>query len=407
MKNIHVYCYKLSRKKQFYLIVFLFLASVFLVAQTPEMVSIPSGSFVMGADSLNLPEHPVTLSQEYFLGKYEVTVSEYTQMLNFALSQNELLIIPNTSIMNSTGNQQELLDFDSNECQIDFSGTSFSEQLGTELLPVVEVTWYGAAFYCNMLSRMNNNVELYDIANWSCDPYEDIGFRLPTEAEWEFAARYNDGRIYPWGNEFPDSTRANCFGLGPGGLTEIGNYSPAGDSFLGLCDMSGNVWEWCNDWFADYSLQPQIDPVGPDIGIRKVIRGAGWMCTVDQLPAACRSRNYQDHSYYDFGFRISFLPVQTSVPPDLELLQQSLVYPNPWRISSGVNIKFSLPARTIKRVEIFNMKGQKVRTLHSQYNTIRWDGKDLDSKKVRSGIYLYKIVSNCGKIVHSKLLILK
>ena len=395
------------KKKHFYLTVFLFLVSVFLVAQIPEMISIPSGSFVMGADSLNLPEHLVTLSQEYFLGKYEVTVSEYTDMLNYALSQNELLIISNISIMNSIGSQQELLDFDSNECQIDFSGTHFYELPGTELLPVVEVTWYGAAFYCNLLSRMNNNTEMYNLENWSCDPYEDIGFRLPTEAEWEFAARYNDGRIYPWGNEYPDSTRANCFGLGPGGLTEIGNYSPAGDSFLGLCDMSGNVWEWCNDWFADYSLQPQIDPIGPDIGIRKVIRGAGWMNPVSQLPAACRSRNYQDHSYYDFGFRISFLPMQTCSSPDLEPNSQSLIYPNPWRISSGVYIKFSLPERIIKSVEIFNLKGQKVRTLQSQFNTIRWDGKDSNGKQVRPGIYLYKIVSNCSKIIHSKLLILK
>jgi len=79
----------------------------------------------------------------------------------------------------------------------------------------------------------------------------------------------------------------------------------------------------------------------------------------------------------------------------------------PWWISSGNNIKFSLQARTIKRVEIFNMKGQKVRTLRSQFNSICWEGKDSDAKQVRPGIYLYKIVSNCGKIVHSKLLILK
>ena len=121
----------------------------------------------------------------------------------------------------------------------------------------------------------------------------------------------------------------------------------------------------------------------------------------------CRQIDMNEYFFDPLGFRISFLPEQTSASPNFELYQQSLIYPNPWRISSGVNIKFSLPARIIKRVEIFNMKGQKVRTLRSQFNSFLWDGNDSNGKQVRPGIYLYKIVSNYGKIVHSKLLVLK
>ncbi|MBT4576673.1 MAG: SUMF1/EgtB/PvdO family nonheme iron enzyme [Candidatus Cloacimonetes bacterium] len=378
-----------------------------LKAQIPQMINIPSGNFAMGSDSLGFAEHEVTITYDFEMGKYETTTSKYCEMLNFALSQNELLILPNESILNLNGDQQELLDLDSGSCQIEFVDNAFNVLDGTEQLPIVEVTWFGAAFYCNMLSRMNGGNELYNLQNWDCATYSESGFRLPTEAEWEYTARYNDGRIYPWGNEPPDSTRVNCFDFGVAGLAEVGSYSPLGDSQLGLCEMNGNVWEWCNDWFGEYSDEPQIDPIGPQTGIRKVIRGAGWFSPTDQLPAANRSRNYQDHSYYDFGFRIVNFSMPSSTEPELENSYHSFIYPNPWIINSNVDIKFSLNSGSINKVEIYTIKGQKIRSIEADANIASWDGKDKSGKKIASGIYLCKIFSNSKKITSKKLLVLR
>lgn len=361
----------------------------------------------MGADSLGYTEHNVTITYNFEMGKYETTVSEYCSILNFAFIENELLIIPDESVLNINGDQQELLDLNSSICQIEFTENLFQVLAGTEQLPIVEVTWFGAAFYCNMLSRMNGETEIYDLQNWECEPYSASGFRLPTEAEWEYTARYNDARIYPWGNEPPDSNRVNCFDLGIGSLAEVGSYSPLGDSQLGLCEMSGNVWEWCNDWYGEYSGEPQIDPIGPQTGIRKVIRGAGWFSPAEQLPAANRSRNYQDHSYYDFGFRIVKYTTQTSTEPELENTLDSFIYPNPWVIDSNIDIKFSLSSGSINKIEIYTIKGQKIRSFEADTNIVNWDGRDINGKKLRSGIYLCRISSNSNKITSKKLLVLR
>jgi formylglycine-generating enzyme required for sulfatase activity len=398
---------KLAKSKLIIIIVFTLIFTYQLNAQIPEMINIPSGSFIMGADSLGFTEHEVTLTNNFEMAKYETTVSEYCDMLNFALSQNELLILPNESILNLNGGQQELLDLDSGSCLIEFIDNAFNVLDGAEQLPIVEVTWFGAAFYCNMLSRMNGENELYDLQIWDCSIYSESGFRLPTEAEWEYTARYNDGRIYPWGDEPPDSTRVNCFDFGVASLAEVGSYSPLGDSQLGLCEMSGNVWEWCNDWFDEYSNESQIDPIGPQTGIRKVIRGAGWFSPADQLPAANRSRNYQDHSYYDFGFRIVKYSMPSSTEPELENSYQSFIYPNPWIINSNVDIKFSLSSGPINKVEVYTIKGQKIRSIEADANIASWDGKDKSGKKIASGIYLCKIFSNSKKITSKKLLVLR
>ena len=389
------------------ILVLLYACTDQIIAQIPEMIDVPSGFFVMGADSLGFAEHEVALTHDFEISKYEITVSEFGIMLNFALNENELFIISEESVLNLNGDQQEILDLDSNHCQIEYVGNVFHILETTEQLPIVEVTWYGAAFYCNMLSRMNGENELYDLENWNCNPYLENGFRLPTEAEWEYSARYNDGRIYPWGNEPPDSNRVNCLGLGIGGLAEVGSYSPLGDSSLGFCEMSGNVWEWCNDWFGDYSSEPQIDPIGSETGIRKVIRGAGWFSPIEQLPAANRSRNYQDHSYYDFGFRVAYLPEQTSIEPELENELKSFIYPNPWKNNISSEIRFSLLNDVISKVEIFSIRGQKIRSIESSTGLIIWDGKDSKGKIISSGIYLCRIYAASKRIIQRKLLILK
>ncbi|MFC1898536.1 SUMF1/EgtB/PvdO family nonheme iron enzyme [Candidatus Cloacimonadota bacterium] len=383
-----------------------------LQAQVPEMIEVPSGNFVMGADSLGFAEHEVSLTHNFEMSKYEITSAEFCTMLNFALNENELQIIPDESVLNLNGDQQELLDLDSGQCQINFEINSFVVTTGMEQFPVVEITWFGAAFYCNMLSRMNGNYELYDLENWSCEPYSESGFRLPTEAEWEYAARYNDGRIYPWGNEQPDSTRVNCFGMGIPGLVNVGSFSPNGDSTLGFCDLSGNVWEWCNDWFEEYSSDPQVDPIGPETGTRIMIRGAGWMSLIEQLHTANRFSNYKDHSYYDFGFRLVYFPEQTLVEPELETNQlKCIVYPNPFNPSTTISFSLTAADEEDVEVEIYNLKGQKVKKLVSDQlsvgqHSIIWNGTNHLGNPVSSGVYFYKI--RIGNVqTQGKLLLLK
>ncbi|MCF7883104.1 MAG: SUMF1/EgtB/PvdO family nonheme iron enzyme [Candidatus Cloacimonetes bacterium] len=393
-----------------------------LAGQTPEMIEIPAGSFVMGADSLGLIEHPVTLTNNFEIGRFEITVLEFCDVLNYALSEEELLIIPEESVKNLNGDQQELLDLDSNTCMIDFTGFEFVFSAGMEQFPVVELTWYGAAFYCNILSRIHGFSELYDLNSWQCQIYSESGFRLPTEAEWEYAARYNDQRFYPWGNEPPDSTRVNCFGLGIGGLAEVGIYSPNGDSELGCSEFCGNVWEWCNDWFDEYSIACQIDPTGPDNGIRKVIRGAGWMSPISQVSAVQRSRNYQDHSYFDFGFRIVFIPEEVSIDDELETEPVKFkVYPNPFNPSTTIYFEITslrnatsrqANSHELSRIEIYNLKGQKVKTLpvnpsQSHTGSLTWNGTDDRGKPVSSGMYFYSIRTENKHIYKGKMLLLK
>jgi formylglycine-generating enzyme required for sulfatase activity len=406
-----------------------------LNAQTPQMIEVPAGSFLMGCDSLGYTEHEVTLTHDFEMSKYEITASEFCATLNFAFSENELLIIPNESVMNVLGDQQELIDLDASICQIEFDGNEFEVIAGMEEFPVVEITWFGAAFYCNMLSRMNAEDELYDMETWNCEPYSENGYRLPTEAEWEFSARYNDGRIYPWGNDSPDSTRVNCFGMGNSGLATVGSFSPNGDSSLGFCDLSGNVWEWCNDWFEDYSSDPQVDPTGPETGTRISIRGAGWMSPIQQLPSAFRSSNYKDHSYYDFGFRIVYLPEQTSSEPQMESNRlKCRVYPNPFNPSTTISFE-TTNLHELPQIEIYNLKGQKIKTLDchlefiegygncelknphtstalrmtqagSNQYSVGWDGTNDSGKPVSSGVYFYKIKSGYTQF-QGKLLLLK
>jgi len=204
--------------------------------QTPtvkpgEMVRVPAGEFIMGSDSGETDEKPVhrVYLDEYFIDKYEVTNEQYNQCVS------------------------------AGSCSANGKFNSFTDPQQ----PVVGVDWNQADTYCK----------------WA-------GKRLPTEAEWEKAARGTDGRTYPWG-EGIDCSRANYGDCKHGKTKPVGSY-PSGASPYGAMDMAGNVWEWCADWYGYYQNSPNRNPTGPGSGQSRVLRGGSWIATPDHLRSSDR-----------------------------------------------------------------------------------------------------------------------
>ncbi len=153
--------------------------------------------------------------------------------------------------------------------------------------PVVAVSWFDAVSYCEWLSGATGR-----------------RFRLPTEAEWELAARGgSEGFRYPWGDDSPQ--RQIYEGARPAtGPELVGQWQPNG---YGLYDMCENVHEWCSDWFGAgyYATSPDRNPLGPDTGVRRVSRGGSWRHQVRFTRCAARSSIPPEFRYTDYGFRIA------------------------------------------------------------------------------------------------------
>jgi formylglycine-generating enzyme required for sulfatase activity len=273
-----------------------------------ELISVPSGKFYFGNVSGDYDEKPQNLTYmnwSYYIGKYEITNSQFSDMLNSALDKNELTgdFQNNQTVTNKIGDQRELINLKDPQCEIYFNGTSFLPKPGKEKRPAIEITWWGAAFYCNNISEKLNLQKIYDLTDWTGD-LSKTGYRLPTEAEWEYAAKFNDKRTYPWGFDAPDRTYCN-YGNNENGTKDVGSYSPAGDSFLGICDMAGNAWEWCNDWYGYYPVSDDyiIDPTGPVSGYSKILRGGNINSTAYYIRTTYRNCYPMGSGYY-YGFRI-------------------------------------------------------------------------------------------------------
>jgi formylglycine-generating enzyme len=254
-----------------------------------DMVTVPVGTFIEGdgVAQCGQSQREVTLTHEFSLGQHEITNEQYREALQWAYNHGYVTVGGGVVQDHLDGSVVPLLDLSSQWCEIAFSGSTFSlRDAGFGINPnhpVIEVSWYGAARYCDWMSMQAGLPRAYaHSGNWSCnggDPYGAAGFRLPTEAEWEFAATYNDERIYPWGNQDPDCTLANCWSNAwycVGWTTPVGSY-PAAPAALGLYDMAGNVHEWCNDWLVcDLGTCPVTDPTGPSTGTWRAIRGGSW-----------------------------------------------------------------------------------------------------------------------------------
>jgi len=243
------------------------------------MVHVAAGSFQMGSNSGGSDEKPVhtVYLDAFYIDKYEVTNSKYVAYLDLALVAGE--IQANSSSV-SKGNN-ELLNLDDVDCQISYTGGTLIVDSGKENYPVIEVTWYGAKAYTDF-----------------------YGKRLPTEAEWEYAAR--------GGNLSYDYTYS-----GSNNVDYVAWYwsnsesstHPVGQkqgNELEIYDLSGNVWEWCNDWYESdyYRNSPTNNPAGPTTGTSRVLRGGSWTTNAYVLRSTYRGYSSDPTSTSNsIGFR--------------------------------------------------------------------------------------------------------
>ncbi|MBI2571766.1 MAG: SUMF1/EgtB/PvdO family nonheme iron enzyme [Candidatus Schekmanbacteria bacterium] len=208
--------------------------------------------------SQEAPVHAVNLDA-YYIDTYEVTAAEYKGCV------------------------------DGGGCTGASTGGSCTYNVGgKETHPINCVDWNQATAYCS----------------WS-------GKRLPTEAEWEKAARGTDQRIFPWGNAAPDCTYANFYNFGycVGATTPVGSY-PERVSPYGAFDMAGNVWEWVSDWYDSgyYGQSPYQNPSGPSSGSNRVRRGGALTVDAAQLRSAYRDKSLPTAWYASVGFRCARIP---------------------------------------------------------------------------------------------------
>ncbi|MDM8516166.1 SUMF1/EgtB/PvdO family nonheme iron enzyme [Desulfobacterales bacterium HSG16] len=245
-------------------------------------IKIPKGEFLMGTPEKDIPE----LKKKY--GQYAVSDNE-TPQHKVHLSTYYIARYPVTKA------QFRAFVKDSKH-EIDDEW----EKRGEDNHPVVNVTWHDAVAYCQWLTEKlkKNGLEI----------------RLPTEAQWEKAARGEDGRIFPWGNE-EESDKMNYSQTGINDTSPVGCF-PGGKSSCGCQDMAGNVWEWCFDDRRKYSSEHKVDPTGPTgKGAYRVVRGGSWDNRAEGCRAACRSGYWPGDRYRYRGFRVVCLPGQQPVEP--------------------------------------------------------------------------------------------
>lgn len=299
---------------------------------SPPTALIPGGTYQMGDG--NAPcgqdEHFVTLTRDFYIGQYEVTNLEYMELLQWA-HDSRLISVVGTHVKDAQGSGRLLLDMTSDDCEIWFDVESdlFALRQSTFALrevfpdgydpadhPVKRATWYGAVSYCNWLSLAGGYSPVYDPQTWTIPPggtiYEAEGFRLPTDAEWEYVAQYESAGVYPWGSLAPSCELANCMvdNLWCVRWTmPVGSY-PNGAQYnheAPIHDLAGNLWEWCHDlWSCDLGAATTTDPTGPTTGGNRVLRGGSWSSETNMYRSAARS-DFTSPDYPSFlvGFRIA------------------------------------------------------------------------------------------------------
>ena len=266
------------------------------------LVDIPGGTFTMGTTAAEVlaavnacvddggncqitfgedssPPHDVTLDA-FQIEQTEVTYEQYLAFLNTMGPRSHLNGCDGFACI-ATLNETDISN-------VTFDSANYRVPDVLNRFPVAGVTWYGARAYC-----------------------QAIGRRLPTEAEWERAARGNDGRVYPWGNDrnvnIANTSSRPDIAPEQRGAIEVGSYPVAASSPYGVQDMAGNVAEWVSDWYAPtYYSQPEaagLNPQGPPVGTEKVLRGGSWDARIFFARTVHRQSLEPDQSSIWGGFR--------------------------------------------------------------------------------------------------------
>ncbi len=250
------------------------------------MVLVEGGEFRMGSNisgSYHNDEHPIhqVRISSFYISKYEVTNAEFSEFLNSK----------GRTKGNYNGKEVSWIDIDNKYCEIEKKDGKYVPKEGRANYPVVKVSWYGANAY----------------SKWK-------GGRLPTEAEWEYAARggqKSKGYKYSGSDNidevawYKDNSKNSDNNMYEGrGTHEVGTKKP---NELGIYDMSGNVWEWVSDWYNKdyYKNSPYENPQGPALGSGRVFRGGGWLNNADYCHVAYRNYGSPSDQYNGLGFRFA------------------------------------------------------------------------------------------------------
>jgi formylglycine-generating enzyme required for sulfatase activity len=222
-----------------------------------KLVLIPKGTFTMGSPEARHSEfeaeHQVTISRDYYLGVYEVTQEQYENVMG-----------TNPSVFRQLRN------------------------------PVEQVSWEDAVEFCKRLSELTEEKAAGRV------------YRLPTEAEWEYACRAGSTTKYSFGDDEGQLRDYAWFDVNSSSKTHrVGQKQ---QNAWGLFDMHGNVWEWCADWYGEYPKEPLTDPVGPAKGLSRVDRGGSWNSGAAYCESSSRLRfNLANRPHY-IGFRVALSP---------------------------------------------------------------------------------------------------
>jgi PKD repeat protein len=329
-------------------------------------VQLPGGEFEMGDHygfvdpshpSDELPLHVVKVNS-FYMATTHTTHKQFLDFLNDSLTKGTIEVRNNTVYSVGWSTVYYYTNQYASYFSIGYNGTIFSIMDFRANHPVVGVMWFGAAAYCNWLSLQNGLQECYNLTTWACD-FTKNGYRLPTEAEWEYAARggqYSPYLNYPWGStqevtkaNWPDS-KDPYEGTDPSSYpwtTPVGFYdgklhlksefnwpgaaasyqTSNGANAFGLYDMAGNVWQFVNDWYGQdyYSISPKDNPKGPDSGFimpdgkpYRGMRGGNWYNgysttsindghsrVSNRNPSYYRGPQDPNHPWYHVGFRVA------------------------------------------------------------------------------------------------------
>ena len=225
-----------------------------------ELLLIPAGEFTLGQQGGRADEAPHAVSvTSFYMDRYLVTQELYQKIM----------------------------------------GVNPSKRKGKQN-PVERIQWTDAVRFCNKCSELDGLTPCYDLQTWDCR-FEADGYRLPTEAEWEYACRAGSRTRYFFGDDAAKARQYAWLKPYSGGMTRpVGQKLP---NAWGLHDMLGNVWEWCNDWYSEgyYQESPRLNPRGPATGKQRALRGGAWDCAVEKCTGAYRSKEFPVFADACFG----------------------------------------------------------------------------------------------------------